>query len=1382
MIGRTLHILGLAVLAVLVFASPASADPVTAVLAAVGTAFKATITVAALKAAAIRFLVSTALSMALKKYQQRKQREPGIQTSHTTTGGTDPQGTVLGRYATAGHLNYHNSHGGANVYLTHVVELGDLPGASLRRLIIDGEYSELGEWEDGLGYPILTKSEGVTNRAWIRYYDGSQTEADAKLVEHYGDDEERPWTGDHILTGLNYAVLTFYRRDRVFPQGRPEYRFELDGPAFYDLRKDSTAGGAGTHRWADKSTWEPTDNPMVIAYNVLRGITLPCGSIWGGDFPAEDLPFAEWVAAMDACDVVTGPNNRPRFRAGFEVRFQEPPADFLDELFSAANAEVVELGGYWYPLVGGPIGADAEITDDDLLVSESWQHDPFPGLEGTFNAVTISHPSPGALWNSTTLETIVMDDLIAEDGTQRLFELKLPMVFNSAQGRQLGHALLKENRRFRSHRLPLPGEYFGLRPLRALNLTLADYGYASKSFRITEVAYDLLTLNVSVSLRESDPTDFDPDLALELPDVPTVTGPVTPANVSVSGLAAYGASYRDNAGNIRGAGVRFVWDASLEDIAEGLVFQVKASGQSEKASASTADLSSGEFTFGPLIPATDYQVRAKPLSRRRGVEWSVWLPVTTPDVRISSGEISEELWEAIGVQSATVTGTLLAAIEENRIAPLESEIQRVDRQLELEAVQQRSSAEALAIIGDNILWAYTRLSDVESRLADAGITVDPETGSVRVYGVEESARQISEVELRVSAAEASLTQSATRAWVNQQISYAVTDPTQIPLLNDLQLIVNRVVVDLNAANARIDLKSDQTIVDGLSASLLSAWTEINAAKATLALGVTRDEYNTLEARQQSAEFILNSLNGPSISQSVADTRYLANAQAMADMASLADLIAGYEQGEALRRDIAYAAQDIRARVDADRVARAAAETRLGAEIEGNLALLKEEQRVRADQNSARVSEITTLQATTAAQAGAITEINRVAANSASGIARAVHQMQLDVEAVEGEISTTADALQGVITRVTANEADILAVSQYALDLNTRLANAETGLAGQAQAQQQITARVTGNENTLSVHSQELNALRAEIDDPVTGTTALATAIHQVDAQVVQQGDDIKAETAARVQLATEVGENRSEVEEVSQTVDGIMAEKAWRLNVNGHVAGMVARVDLDDNNVPVGQIGFVSDIFRIVSPDGAHSRSPFIVYTSDFVVDGVTVPAGVYLRRAAIRNAFITRAMLERAIIGAAEIEDASIDTLHLAGQAVTVPGHQFEAGPVSPGGSFSQACKLTFARHAGFPTKVDVSFHHTGIAASSRLQVQITRQIGSGSETVLRSFTLGFGGEFGRLEALTIEDANTAGGNTKYRVNVARVGSLDPGETAPLVRDISIYATQFKR
>ncbi|WIY25070.1 phage tail protein [Parasedimentitalea psychrophila] len=659
-----MRILALSVLCLLALSQPADAAPVAAVLATLGTAFKAAITIKALAATALRALVKVGISLLISKLTQSKQRQPGLQTTHTTTGGTDPQGTVIGLYATAGHLVYHNSHGSHHRYLTHIVEVGDLPGVTLSRVIIDGEYSDLGTVEHAnFGRPILSKDSGSTHRAWIRFMDGTQAAADPYLMQVYGNDAERPWTMNHILTGLTYAILTFDRLDKVYPQGRPQYRFELNGPRFYDLRLDSSAGGSGAHRWDDPTTWAPTQNAMVIAYTILRGITLPCGSVWGGGYPAEDLPVAHWMQAMQDCDLGVGATSRPQFQIGFEIRFEEEPADVLEELFSSANAEIFELGGYWYPNVGAASASVVDITDDDLLVSETWQFNPFPRVDQTFNAVTISHPSPNALWNPATLETITNELWEIDDGGERLFDLKLPMVSSPEQCRQIGQSLLKENRRFRSHKVPLPPEYFFLQPMNSLRWTSDWNGYSAKTFQLSEVAYDLRTLNVSVSFRENDPADFDPDLTLELPDIARVTTPVDVTDDGVPGFAIYGVAVQDAAGVDRDAAIRATWSDSLEGVADGVSFEARITGTTENyLSASTTDLALGELLLMPVLPGQDYEVHAKAIASSRETTWSIWLPVTTPDVRLSPADLSDQLQADIAV-GATVRDAHNALIE-----------------------------------------------------------------------------------------------------------------------------------------------------------------------------------------------------------------------------------------------------------------------------------------------------------------------------------------------------------------------------------------------------------------------------------------------------------------------------------------------------------------------------------------------------------------------------------------------------------------------------------------------------------------------------------------------------------------------------------------------
>lgn len=668
-----IRILCTAFLCLFLFSQPAQAAPVIGALVAAGKAFVASITLKSVVAAALKQLIVTGVSVLMEKYQKSKRRDPGLVTTHTTKGGTDPQATVVGRYATGGHVVYQNSYGSNHNHNVHVVEVGDLPGARLRALIIDGERSEIGtEWREGYGYPILTKVSGQQVGAYVRFYDGSQTQADPELVRLFADHPERPWTPDHLLTGISYAVLTFFYHSHLFPNGHPEYLFELDGPGFYDPRKDSSVGGNGDQRWDAPQTWEHTDHPMVISYNILRGIRLPCGRIYGGDFDAEDLPLPQWFEAMDATPFLGLTDIPQPLRCGYEIKFEEAPADILKDLFTAANAQIVEVGGFWYPIVGDSGAAVAEISlEEDLSVSEAWTHDPFPDLNSTFNAITASHPSPDALWNPTTTETISRASWITEDGREKLHDLALPMVWDDNQARQIADTLLNENRRFRTHKWPLLPEFFRLRPLQTINATSEDYQYTSKSFRITEVVYDLLTLNVSISVRECDPTDFAPNPALALPSVPAVTSGGVPTHSGVTGFAVFGGINKDGDGNDRAPTIRILWDADIAPSTEALTFRVKVAGTSEIRTASTQDVASGEFHFEPVIRATDYLVQAKPVARNRATSWSAWLPVTAPDVGLAPADLSSETFETLADASFEIASGLdNAVVEAQDIASL----------------------------------------------------------------------------------------------------------------------------------------------------------------------------------------------------------------------------------------------------------------------------------------------------------------------------------------------------------------------------------------------------------------------------------------------------------------------------------------------------------------------------------------------------------------------------------------------------------------------------------------------------------------------------------------------------------------------------------------
>ncbi|MBT9373505.1 hypothetical protein, partial [Rhizobium sp. CSW-27] len=69
-----------------------------------------------------------------------------------------------------------------------------------------------------------------------------------------------------------------------------------------DPRKDSSIGGAGDHRWGDDSTYEFTENPVVMDYNYRRGFSWNGDLFLGMGMDPDLLPIDRYVTAANICD------------------------------------------------------------------------------------------------------------------------------------------------------------------------------------------------------------------------------------------------------------------------------------------------------------------------------------------------------------------------------------------------------------------------------------------------------------------------------------------------------------------------------------------------------------------------------------------------------------------------------------------------------------------------------------------------------------------------------------------------------------------------------------------------------------------------------------------------------------------------------------------------------------------------------------------------------------------------------------------------------------------------------------------------------------------------------------------------------------------------
>lgn len=608
-----------------------------------------------------------------------KPATPGITTETIRSGGVNPSSFLLGRYATEGdEVCPPMTHGKAdktpNAYLTYVISLGDIAGQTLSRVIIDGEYTTFsGTAHADYGTPATGRLAGY---AWIKYYDGTQVVADPMLLAKYAGYPERPWLSDMVGTGICYAILTF-RYNRELYQSFPRCRFEIDGIKLYDPRKDSTVGGSGAHRWANPATWEPTNNPAVMAYNIKRGISLPGLGIWGGDAAAADLPLANWFTGMNEADVaeaLAAGGTEPRYRAGYEVTVDKEPAAVIEDLLQACLGQVAEVGGQWKLRVGGAGLPVMFVTDDDIIVTKPQDYEPFPASDQRFNGIDARFPDPGIGWEPKAAPPRYNATWEAEDGNKRrVASLDLPACPYPDQVQRVMKGYIADDRRFRRHNLTLPPDAAILEPLDTISWTSARNGYTSKLFDVTEVQDDVRTLLQGVALREVDPTDASWSTALELPysTASSIAVPLTSQTVESFDLQAH--TITDAGALDRRPALKLLWNGAEQDGVTAIEYEVRVAATAVvvKRGAIT-DVGAGALILAEgILPSTAYEARMRPVVAGP-VAWTAWDVATTGAVQLGQIDLDGSVVKAVlvgPVDIPTTVGYVFLSMSTGPISP-----------------------------------------------------------------------------------------------------------------------------------------------------------------------------------------------------------------------------------------------------------------------------------------------------------------------------------------------------------------------------------------------------------------------------------------------------------------------------------------------------------------------------------------------------------------------------------------------------------------------------------------------------------------------------------------------------------------------------------------
>ncbi|WP_273687377.1 phage tail protein [Ketogulonicigenium vulgare] len=693
----------LTVVALMSVAAPAAADPVTGWLAVNVFGWAGATMGAFLASAAVSLgtgLLGAALTGAAAQQGQSYDVKFDVEFGDDT-----PLTFTVGDFATAGKRRFIAKWGRETRFITEVIEVSSLPqgfagawvnderaaliagkvgtvvtgiplfGPSSIRSLPAHDIGAVPATHTIVGWPLsnMKDDEGEGDlgaRIWVKWIDGTQTAADPFLLWAFGEDADYPWTANHIGTGKTYVIVTT-RFDSETLTSYPTFLWEPEPLPLYDPRYDSTAGGQGAQRWGDRATYQPSRNAAVISYNIARGIYWGDEWLFGGKNMAQwRLPLAEWMAAMNACDMpvsLAEGGTEPAYRAGLQITVSDEPLGVMEEIGKGANMRYAEVGGMLKAVVGLPAAPVFAITDADIVISEGQSLTPFAPASQTFNTITATFPDPTAKWASRDAPEYISEAGVAADGGRHLpTSLSYPAVPYLHQVQRLMRAQLEDYRRDVIVEFCLPPDAYALEPLvDTISWTSARNGYDAKQFVVEQVT-KLPGMNVTVRLREVDPADYDWSPSFELPYDSVAPVPEIPWVQAIDGWTAVASIERDANGSGRVAAILVGCDGDSVAIAQ-VRIQVRRAGEAQPTVDALRPYDAPyRWKILGVAPSTTYEVRGALQSELTGrYDWSDWITVTTPDITVTAVQLSGEIRDSLDELNAWIDGDVINTLTDN---------------------------------------------------------------------------------------------------------------------------------------------------------------------------------------------------------------------------------------------------------------------------------------------------------------------------------------------------------------------------------------------------------------------------------------------------------------------------------------------------------------------------------------------------------------------------------------------------------------------------------------------------------------------------------------------------------------------------------------------
>lgn len=376
---------------------------------------------------------------------------------------------------------------------------------------------------------------------------------------------------------------------------------------------------------------------------------------------------------------------------------------------------------------------------------------------------------------------------------------------------------------------------------------------------------------------------------------------------------------------------------------------------------------------------------------------------------------------------------------------------------------------------------------------------------------------------------------------------------------------------------------------------------------------------------------------------------------------LRNVIAGQNTIDAANSMVAVAKLYLETKIDDGLAAESTARLTLAAAVNNNAALILQEQTARANADSSLTTSVNTLSASVA------TKNRTYSQSTAPTVALVTGDLWYDTSN-NNQLNRWDGAawIASSDPRIAANTAAIQSEA-------TARANADTALASSI-----TTLTATVNDNTAAIQSEATTRSTAD--------SANASAINTVQSNLTVTNGNV---TTAQNTANTAVASVQTEATTRATETGSLFAKYTVKVDIAGFVSGFGLASDAN-NAAPYSQFGVRADQFFIAPPSVASPTAPtsnlfvnyvwldtsvtpnvtryytgsvwsttpqlipFAVQTTPTVINGVSVPPGVYMDTAFIKNGTITNLMIGNAQVDTAKIADLAVSTAKINDLSVT--------------------------------------------------------------------------------------------------------------------------------